>query len=182
MRGTEAVEEVAEGHAGVDGGEVGHQSEVHGFLGVVGAEEGKAGLTSGHDVLMVTEDGQGVGSEGTSRNMEDAGEKFASDLVHVGDHEQQALRGGEGGGQSTGDERAVHGASGTGFGLHFTDGDLLAHQVKLLLGSPLVDQFAHDGRRSDGVDGGDIAESISNVRSSGVTVHGFEMFGHKSSS
>ena len=182
VRGTETVEEVAEGHAGVDGGKVSHQSEVHGFLGVVGAEEGKAGLASSHDVLMVTEDGQGVGSERTSGNMEDAGEEFASDLVHVGDHEQQALRSGEGGGQSAGNKGAVHGASGTGFRLHFTDGDLLAHQVQLLLGSPFVDQFAHDGRRSDGVDGGNIAKSISNVCGSGVTVHGFEMFGHKSSS
>ena len=179
VRGTEAVEEVAEGHAGVDGGEMSHQSEVHGFLGVVGAQEGEAGLTGGHDVLMVAEDGQSMRGQGAGGNMEDGRQKFAGDLVHVGDHEQQALRSREGGGQSAGNEGAVNSAGGTGFGLHFTDGDGLSHQVLLALGGPFVGQFAHDGRGRDGVDGGNVAQGVGNVRGGGIAVHSLHVFGHK---
>ena len=47
-----------------------------------------------------------------------AGQLLAGDLVHVGDHQQQALGGGVGGGQGAGGQRAVHRAGGAGLGLH----------------------------------------------------------------
>ena len=111
--------------------------------------------------------------------MEDAGEKFTGDLVHVGDHEQEALRSREGGGQSTGDQRTVHSTGSTSFGLHFTDGDSLIHQVLLALGRPFVGQFAHDGRGRDGVDGGNVAQGVGNVRGGGIAVHSLHVFSHK---
>ena len=43
----------------------------------------------------------------------------ASDLVHVRDHEQQALGCGEGSGQRSGLQRAVHCASGAALALDF---------------------------------------------------------------
>ena len=173
VRGTETVEEVAEGHAGVKGGQVGDQGHVHAFLHRRGAEEGKTGLAAGHDVLMVTEDGQGVGSQGTGRNMEDAGQQFAGDLVHVGDHEQQALGSGVGAGQRTGSQHTVHGTGGAGFGLHFTHGHGLAHQVLATLGSHFVHDFAHDGRRGNGVNGSRVRQSVGNIRGGVIAVHGF---------
>jgi len=50
--------------------------------------------------------------------MEHRAGEFARDLVHIRDHEQQTLGGGEGGGQCTGLERAVHCSGGAALGLH----------------------------------------------------------------
>ncbi len=80
---------------------------------------------------MITEDVQGLGSNGTGGNIEHAGQLLSSDLVHVGDHQQQALRSGEGGGDSTGTQRAVHSAGSAGLGLHLDDLDLVAEDVLL---------------------------------------------------
>jgi hypothetical protein len=54
--GAEAVEEVQEGDARLQGGGLGDQGEVHDFLDVVGAEHGPAGGAAGHDVGVVAED------------------------------------------------------------------------------------------------------------------------------
>ena len=89
--GAEAVEEVHERHAAFDGGEVGDRSQVHDFLDGAGSQHGEAGLTASHHVGMVTEDGQGLGGEGAGRDVEHARKQFTGDLVHVGDHQQQAL-------------------------------------------------------------------------------------------
>ena len=93
VRGPEAVEEVEDRNAGLNGGKVGNQGQIHAFLDRTGAEHGEAGLPAGHDVLVVAEDGQCVAGQGTGGNMEDAGQKLAGDLVHVGDHQEQALGG-----------------------------------------------------------------------------------------
>ena len=50
-----------------------------------------------HDVGVVAEDVEGVGRNSTRRNVEDGGQLLSGNLVHVGNHEQQALRGGIGG-------------------------------------------------------------------------------------
>ena len=175
VRGAEAVEEVAEGQAGVDGRKVGHQGQVHAFLHRGGSQEAEAGLAGGHHVLMVTKDGQRVGGQGAGRNMKNAGQKFAGDFVHVGDHEQQALRCRVGGGKRTSGKHAVHSASGTGFGLHFTHVYDLAEQVFDTLGGHLVHDFAHDGRGGDGVNGCRFRQGVGNVRGGVVAVHSFHM-------
>ena len=50
VAGTEAVEEVDEGHLAGDGGQMGHRGEVHDLLNVALSQHGKAGLTAGHHV------------------------------------------------------------------------------------------------------------------------------------
>ena len=82
------------------------------------SEWSKAGLAAGHHVGVVAEDVQGLGGHGTGGHMEDAGQQLAGDLVHVGDHQQQALGGGIGGGQSARGQRAVNGTGGAGLRLH----------------------------------------------------------------
>ena len=134
---------------------MGDQGQVHAFLHRRGAEEGKTGLAAGHDVLVVTEDGQRVRSQGTGRNMEDAGKQFTGDLVHVGDHEQQALGSGVGAGQGAGGQHAVH------------------HEVLAPLGGHFVHDFAHDGRRGNGVNGSRVRQSVGNIRGGVIAVHGF---------
>ena len=98
--GAEAVKEVDKGDAALDGCQVGHGAQVHDLLGVGLAQHGKAGLAAGHDVGMVAEDVQRVGGHGTGGHVKHGGHQLTGQLVHVGNHQQQALGGGVGGGQS----------------------------------------------------------------------------------
>ena len=70
----------------LQGGGVGHQGEVVGFLDRVGGQHGPAGAAGVHDVGMVTEYGQGVGGEGARRHVYDRRSELAGDLEHVGHH------------------------------------------------------------------------------------------------
>ena len=99
VRGTEAVKEVEEGNSALNGGEVSYGSKVHDLLHVALAEHCKAGLTAGHDVGVVAENTEGVGSESACGDVENTGQQLACYLVHIGDHEQQTLGSGVGGGE-----------------------------------------------------------------------------------
>ena len=151
---------------------MGNESKIHNLLNGSGGKHGKAGLTAAHNVAMVAENAQGMISERARGYVENARQKLAGDFEHVGDHKQKTLRGCKGGGQSTGLERAVHGARGTRFGLHLSDLHLLAEKVGPAVGSPLVGNFRHWRRRGDGVDGGYITERIGNMRRGGIAVNG----------
>lgn len=65
------------------------------------------------------------------------------DFVHVGNHEEQALRRGVGGREGTRSERAVHGAGGTAFGFHLDDLDLGTEDIFGPMRGPLVDEVCH---------------------------------------
>ena len=145
--GTEAVEEMDEGHAALDGGQVGDQGQVHDLLHGGGSQHGKPGLAAAHHVAMIAEDGQGVIGQGPGGNVEHARQQLAGDLIHVGDHQQQALGSGKGGGQRAALEGAVNRAGGAGFRLHFRDLYLLAEQVQPTVCSPVVCNLRHGGGR-----------------------------------
>ena len=157
---------------------MGDQRHVVRFLDRVARQHGETGLAAGHNVAVITEDVQRVVRQGAGADMEDRGRQFAGDLIHVGDHQQQALGRGEGGGQRAGGQGAVHSAGSTGFGLHLGDFDRLAEQVLPVMGGPLVRDFRHGGRRGDGVDGCHIAERIRNVADSSIAVNG-QFDGHE---
>ena len=178
VRGTEAVKEVQEGDAALDGGEVGDGGEVHDLLDVALAEHGKAGLAAGHDVLMVAEDRQGVAREGTGGDVEYAGQQLARYLVHVRDHEQQALGRGISRRQSAGIQRAVHRTGGAGLGLHLLHLHRGAEDVLQSRGRPLVNKVRHRAGRRDRVDRGHLSKSVRNVRRGLVAVHGLEFSRH----
>ena len=110
--------------------------------------------------------------------MNDARQQLAGNLVHVGDHQQQALGSGVGGGQRTSRQGAVDSASSASLGLHLNDADFLSENVLLTMGRPLVGQVSHYGRGSDGVNRSDICERIGHMSRSGVTVHGFHFSSH----
>ena len=93
VRGAETVEEVEEGDSGLNCGKVRHGAEVHNLLSVRFCKHGKAGLTASHYVGVVTENRECVAGKCSGRNMEDAGEKPTCNLIHVWNHEQQALGG-----------------------------------------------------------------------------------------
>ena len=134
MGGAEAVEEVQEGHPALDGGQVGHRRQVHDLLRAGRGQQGKAGLTASHHVGVVAEDGQCVGGHGSGADVEHAGQQLTGDLIHIGDHQQQALRGRIGGGQSTGLQGAVDRTCGAALGLHLHHIHRLAEDILLPLG------------------------------------------------
>ena len=169
--GAEAVEEVDEPHAGLDGGQVGHRGQVHDLLGAARGQHGHAGAPAGHHVLVVPEDGQGMGGEGPGGHVEHSGQPFAGDLIEVGDHQQQALGGGKRGGQRPGGQGPVDGAGGAPFGLHLHHPHRLAENVLPVLGGPLVHVLCHGGGGGDGVDGRHFGVGIGHVAGRGVGVH-----------
>ena len=171
MGGTEAVEEMQERHLALNGGQMGHSAQVHNLLGRVGAQHGVAGLAAGVYVGVVAKDVQGMGGHRAGGHMDDAGQQLAGDLIHIGDHQQEALRGGVGGGQRARGQRAVHSAGRAGLGLHLGDPHLPAEQVLAPGGGVLVSLVSHHGRGRDGVDGSHVGERVRDVRGGGVAIH-----------
>ena len=158
---------------------MGHGSQVHDLLYVALGQHGEAGLTAGHHVGVVAEDVQGLGGHGTGGDVEHAGQQLAGDLVHVGDHQQQALRGGVGGGQRARVERAVDGAGGASLRLHLDDLHGVAKDIFLPLSGPLVHIVGHGTGRRDGVNAGYLGKGVADIRGGVVAVHGFEFSCHK---
>jgi hypothetical protein len=94
VRGTEAVEEVEERNSALDGREVCNGTEVHNFLNVRRAKHSKTCLTASIDIGVVTEDVKSVRSYASCGNVDNAREKLACDLIHIGDHQEKTLRSG----------------------------------------------------------------------------------------
>ena len=176
--GPEAVKEVHEGHAALDGGQMGDGAQVHNLLGIGLGQHGKAGLAAGHHVGVVAEDVQGLGGHGTGGHVEHAGEQLAGDLVHVGDHQQQALGSGVSSGQGARVQGAVDRAGGACLGLHLDNLHGVTEDVLAARGGPLVDAVRHGAGRSDGVDARHLGERVRYVRGRGVTVHCLEFSRH----
>ena len=178
VAGAEAVEEVDEGNLALQSGQVRHGRQIHDLLHVALAQHGKARLAAGHDITVVAEDVQRLGGHSTGGHMEHGGQLLGGDLIHVGDHQQQALRGGIGGGQSAGAQRAVYGTGCAGLGLHLHHLDLGAEDVLQAVGGPLVHKVGHGRRRGDGVDGRYFRERIGYMRRGVVAIHGLHFSYH----
>ena len=178
VRRAEAVEEVDERHAALDGDEMRDGREVHDLLDARLGEHGAARLACGHDILVVAEDVQGVGSECARGDVEDARQQLAGYLVEIRDHQQEALGSRVRRRQCTGLQRAVHSAGSAGLGLQLDDLDLLAEEILRSLGSHFIYMLSHRRGRRDRVDRRDVGESIGDVGGSCVAVHGFHLFAH----
>ena len=119
-----------------------------------------------------------MGGHGTGGHMEHAGHQLTGQLVHIGDHEQQALRSGVGGGQGTGGQRAVDGTGSASLGLHLHHLHGLAKDVLPASSGPLIHIVRHGAGRSDGVNTRNLCECVGHVSGSGVAVHSFELTCH----
>ena len=170
VRRAEAVEEVHEGHAALDGSQVGHTGQVHHLLHGAFSQHGKARLERGHHVLMVAEDAEAVRGQCAGADMEHAGQQLAGNLVHVGNHQQQALAGGVGGGEGTRLQRAVHSACGASLRLHLLHHHGLAEDVLTSRSSPFVDMLSHRRRGRNGVDGSHLGKHVRDVSRSFVAI------------
>ena len=172
VRSTEPIEEMQERNTGFQRGQMRHQRQVHNFLHRSGSQHRKPGLTTCHNVGLITEDVQSLRCQRTRTYMEYAGQQFAGNLVHVRDHQQQALGRGKRGGHSAGYQRAVHSTRCARFALHLYDVHRLAEDVLTAGRCPFIAGFRHRRRRRDRVDGCHIAERICNMRGSGIAING----------
>ena len=127
---------------------------------------------------MVAEDAEGVACDSTGGYMEHGGKKLARHLVHIGDHEEQTLRSGVGGGKGTCVEAAVDSTCCAGLSLHLLHLDSAAEDVLLTLCRPLVNEICHGAGRGDGVYCRYLCKRIAYMCSCLVAVHCFEFSCH----
>ncbi len=153
-----------------------NQGHVHGLLYVVCTGHGKAGIAAGHDVRMITENRERLCSKGSCRHVENGRNHFASNLMHVGDHQEQSLTSSECGGQSTSREGTMNGTSRTSLGLHFHDLHLLTPEVLTAGAGPRISKLSHRRGGGDRIDCGYFTEGICNMRGSSVSVNSNPFF------
>ncbi len=91
VRGAKAVEEMDDWNAGPKCRGMCDRREVVGFLDRVAREEGKARGAHGHDVGVIAEDTERLRRERPRRDVDHGGSELARDLVHVGNHQEEAL-------------------------------------------------------------------------------------------
>src|ERR1022692_4953341 len=97
VRSAKAVEKMQQREARFERSGMRNQGEVVRFLNGIGGQEAEAGRPRSHHIAVVAEYRKGMRRDGPCRDVDDAGGKLARDFVHVWDHQQKALRGGEGG-------------------------------------------------------------------------------------
>ena len=97
--------------------------------------------------------------------------ELACNLIQIGDHEQQALGGGKGGGQRAGGQGTMDRACGAGLGLHFHDIDAVSKNISTVLVGPFVHMLRHGRGGRDGVNGSDFCKRIRHVAGGRVGVH-----------
>ena len=171
MARPEAVEEVQERHSPLDGRQVRHRGQVHDLLHVRLRQHRKARLAARHHVAVVAEDVQRVARQRTRRHVEHARQQLARDLVHVRDHQQQALRRRVRRRQCARVQRAVHSARRARLRLHLLHLHRRAEDVLPARSGPLVHIVRHRARRRDGIDRRYFRKRIAHMGGRVVAVH-----------
>ncbi len=92
VRGSEPVEEVQERHARPQRRGLCDQRQVVGLLDGCRGEQRESRLPGRHDVRVVAEDRQALCGQRAGGDVQHRRRQLAGDLVHVRDHQQQALR------------------------------------------------------------------------------------------
>ena len=105
--------------------------------------------------------------------MENAGQQFTRNFIHIRQHQHQSLAGRIGAGQRTALKRAVDGSGSTALMLHLPDVHSLPKQVLPSLRAPFIHQLSHGRRWRDGVNGSYFSKRIRCIRCSGVAIHGY---------
>ena len=182
MAGAEAVEEMQERDAGLDSGQMCHTGQVHDLLHAAGVEHSKAGLAAVHHIRVIAENRKCVGTHRTGSHMQYAGQTLTGDTMHGGDHQHQALRGGEAGGQCAGLQCTVASAAGAGLRLHLHQADRLIKDVLSSLCGPLIRVLRHGRRRGDGVNRRYLGKGIRHICRGFVTIADLHDLTHYTSS
>ena len=160
VRGSEPVEEVHERHPGLERRGLRDEREVVGLLNRGRGEQREARLADRHHVGVVAEDRQPLRRERPGGHVQHRRRQLAGDLVHVRDHQQQALRGGERRRQRAALQRTVQGAGRPALALHLDHRGHGAPDVGPPLARPLVGQLGHRRRGRDRVDAADLVQPV----------------------
>ena len=160
VRGPKAVEEVDERHSRLEGRGLRDQCQIVRFLDRARAELGKTRGPGRHHVRMVAEDRERLGGDRARRDVKDRGRELARDLVHVGDHQQQALRGREGRAQGPALEGAVQRPRSTRLALHLDHGGHVAPDVGPTVAGPLVGELGHGRGGRDRIDRAHLVDPV----------------------
>ena len=169
--GSESVEEVHERYPGRKRGRLRDERQVVGLLHRGRPEQREPRLPHRHHVGMVAEDRQSLRCNRSGRHVDDSRGQFTGDLVHVRDHQQQALRRGEGRGQRAALQGAVQSARRSTLALHFDHRRDGAPHIGPLRAGPFVGQLGHRRRRRDRVDAAHLVEPVGDRDGSLVAVH-----------
>ena len=140
-------------------------------------QHGKAGLAAGHHVGVVAENAEALAREGARGDVEHGRRKLARDFVHVGDHQEEALRRGKRRSHRARRERAVHGTGGAAFGLHLDHARNRAPDVRLRERGELVARLSHGRGRGDRIDRGHFGARERDLGSGGIAVN-HDLFSH----
>ena len=163
VRGAEAVEEMQERNTRLQRGCMRDERQVHRLLHGVRRQQRKSGGPHRHGILVIAEDGQRLRGDRTRGNVDHRAGQLARNLVHVGDHQQQALRRGKGGAQRARLNGAVQRARCSAFALHL---DHLRHRAPDVLVAnrgPRVRRLAHRRGGRNGINSGNFADVVSHV-------------------
>jgi hypothetical protein len=171
MRCAEAVEEMDERNARFQGGDLCDERQVGNLLHGIRGQHRPSRPAAGHHVGVVAEDRQCMGCQGASCNMHRRRGQLTGNLEHVGDHQQQPLRGRKCRSKGPGLQCAVQGAGRAALALQFFHNGQRAPDVLFPLRTPLIRPLAHWRRGSDGVDGDDFGKSVGNGGRSLVPIH-----------
>ena len=91
MRSTETIEEIDERNRCFKCCQVRNCRKIHYFLNRTRTEHSESCLSTGHYILVITEDTKRMRCQCTSRNVEYAWKQFTGNLVHIRNHQQQTL-------------------------------------------------------------------------------------------
>ena len=172
VAGPEPVEEVQERQSGAKGGGVRDRGQILCLLHGGRGQHRPTRLARSHHVAVIAEDRQGVGGDSPGGHVDHGGRELSGDLVHVGQHQQEPLGGGEGRGEGPCLERAMHCSRRPCLRLHLDHVGNDSPQVGLVALGPGVGELTHWRCRSDGVDGDDFTEGVSDPRGRLVAVDG----------
>jgi hypothetical protein len=182
VRRPEPVEEVDEGDPRLERGRVRDGGEILRLLNGSRSEQSPAGRADRHDVAVIAEDRQRMRGHRARGHVKDRRRELAGDLVHVRNHEEQALAGGEGGRLRPRLQGAMNGARRAPFALHVDDRRHGAPDVPAPLGRPPIGQLPHRRGRRDGIDCDHLTQLIRDVRGGFVAVHRHPWSVHRRSS
>ena len=171
MGSPEAVEEIQERNSSLDCGKMGDGAKIHNLLRIGARHHGKARLTAGIDVGMIAENIQSVRCDASCRHMNDARKQLSGDLIHVWDHQQQALRGRIRRRKRTGCKAAVYSAGRARLRLHFDYLYLIPENVFQARRGPGVRQLSHYAGRRDRVNTRYFRKRIADVCGGCIPVH-----------
>ena len=135
VRGSEAVEEMHERHPRLERRGLRDEREVVRLLDRGGGKQGEPGLADRHHVGVVAEDREPLRRERAGSDVQHRRRQLTGDLVHVRDHQQQALGGRERRRERAALQRAVQRAGGSALALHLDDRGNVAPHVRRAPGS-----------------------------------------------